>query len=156
MWAAYRATRYVAITDESEIVIRVDQRSPALDARLAADGLVSWCFITAANPNSKLLGAAENADRNEALQARIEAAGLEFLHGEGRGETRGEARGETSGEGNDEAGNWPAEPSFLVLGLSRECSVELARAFEQVAVVFGEIGRAAELVDCRVGTGARG
>ena len=43
---------------------------------------------------------------------------------------------------------WPAEASFLILGISREAAVLLGRQFGQNAIVCGMLGQAAELVDC--------
>jgi len=50
------------------------------------------------------------------------------------------------GVGRDPRGEWPAEPSVLVLGISRREAEILGRSYEQNAVVFVERGGAPELV----------
>ena len=50
------------------------------------------------------------------------------------------------GVGKGDTGDWPPEPSFLVLGISREVATQLAAHHEQCAYVFGEVGAPAELV----------
>lgn len=155
LWSAYQQTRYVAWPQAdgaagraakvaelsvragaprpAELVIKVGTATPALDALLAAQATASWCFVTAANPASERLPEAENLERNRVLLAELEAAGLVVWPGEGRGAE----------------GTWPPEPSFLVLGLDRARARELGRRYGQNAVVFGEAGRPAELIDCR-------
>jgi len=154
MWSAYQQTRYVAWPDRDaaaragrggpagarELEIRVGASSPALDAFLAARGAASWCFVTAANPGSERRSDAENARRNRNLEAELEAAGLVALRGEGRGAD----------------GAWPAEPSFLVLGVDRDEALRLGGRHGQNAVVFGEVGGPAELIDCRGAEPAHG
>ena len=49
------------------------------------------------------------------------------------------------GEGRDPRGEWPAEASVLVLGISRREAEILGRSYEQNAIVFIERGQAPEL-----------
>jgi hypothetical protein len=133
LWAAYLETSYVAEVDGTEIELRIGRRSPALDAVLRAAGETTWCFVTAWNPDSRSLDESVNRERNARLREAIESAGLAFHAGEGRGRD----------------GDWPPEASFLVLGPSRSDAIELGRRFGQLAIVRGELGGVAELVDCR-------
>jgi hypothetical protein len=55
-WKAYRDTLFEARTPRGTIRIRIDARTPALDALLAERRAQSWCFITASNPRSEVLG----------------------------------------------------------------------------------------------------
>jgi hypothetical protein len=132
LWEAYRSTHYVVFGPEGELVLQVGAGSEALDRLLDDRGVRTWCFITAWNPASVRLDARANRARNAALKREIEAGGHEVLDGEGRGV----------------AGDWPAEASLLVLGIERAPAIGLAQRFGQRAIVAGERGAAAELVDC--------
>jgi hypothetical protein len=61
-----------------------------------------------------------NLRRQEMLAAELRSRSLVFLPGAGRHPTNG----------------WPAEPSFLVLGLALEASKNLGRHYEQNAMVW--------------------
>jgi len=50
------------------------------------------------------------------------------------------------GMGRDPGGEWPSEPSVLVLGISRREAEVLGRSYDQNAIVFYEKDTAAELV----------
>lgn len=52
------------------------------------------------------------------------------------------------GEGVGTGGDWPSEPSLLVLGIGGSEAVELGRAFGQVAIVIGRLGAPARLCFC--------
>ena len=73
-------------------------------------------------------------DANEAAQSKLEAeltaAGLSFLRG----------------EGVDPSGQWPGEPSVLVLGISGDEAQRLGRAFGQNAIVVAGRDAVARLV----------
>ena len=138
LWSAYVATRYVVFADDAgEIVLRIGECAPELDALLERAGASSWCFVTAANPDSRPLDEATNDARNAELQRWLADRQLVSFPGEGRGDD----------------GAWPPEPSFLVLGLERRDGVALGRRFGQRAIVVGALGGRAELVDCRTAAG---
>ena len=123
---AYRAADYVVAGPQ--VVIRVGEPNAALDALLGAAGCAA--FLTAANPGSGRRDEEENRRLVADLANALDAAGWRRLEGEGR----------------DRAGAWPAEPSFLVLGIPRRQSLELARRFGQNGFVWCERGAAPELV----------
>jgi hypothetical protein len=125
---AYRATAYTAETPPGRLVLRVDAASPELDRLLAEHGVTTWAYITAYNPGSVPTAAAENEARQRELRDAVERAGYAFFEGAGVGE------------------GWPPEQSLLVLGVTAEGGGELARRFEQVAVVVGERGGVARLL----------
>ena len=112
---------------EAGPVLRIGAHSPDLDRLLEAHGAASAAFVTAANPR----GEAGAASANEAAMAALRAS---------------LAWRSLPGEGRDPAGRWSAEPSVLVLGISRAEAEALGRRFEQNAIVFVEKGGAPELV----------
>lgn len=124
---AYRATTYRV----GSLALRVDTPTPpALDALLEGRGLDEYAYLTAVNPRSRPLPDAENRRRMAALRAALDEDGWVYL----------------LGEAVADAALWPPEPSLLVLGLPAARAVELARAFEQNALVVGRRGGAARLV----------
>ena len=126
--AAPRSTHYVvdAGADPGEgalfdpIVLEIDVPSPALLALHRRRGVDCSCFITACNPFSRPLDAHSNQLRQDDLAADLRYRSLSYLSGEGRHPSNG----------------WPAEPSFLVLGLALEAAKSLGRRHEQNAVVW--------------------
>ena len=132
LWAAYRRTVFEARTPLGLIEIRVDQRHEDLDRLLERTGHESWCLITAWNPGSRPLSLEENRRRNALLRDQIVREGRPFHEGIGRGEDP----------------KWAPEESFLVLGVARDEAIELGRSWGQIAVVWGERGKGAELVGC--------
>jgi hypothetical protein len=125
---AHRATDYVVEAlsglgpegGYQPLVLRIDTASPALHALHRRHAVDCSCFITACNPFSQRLDEQTNLRRQEALEAELRQRSLTFLPGAGRHPTNG----------------WPAEPSFLVLGLALEASKNLGRHFEQNAIVW--------------------
>lgn len=129
---AYLATTYRCRAPRGGIDIRIGQSHVRLDSLLREHASRSWCFITACNPQSKRLGSVENRLRNSELRQEIDSRGWIVFEGEGIGDS----------------GDWPAEPSFLVLGIGRREAIGLARRFDQAAIVAGEAGKPAELILC--------
>jgi hypothetical protein len=126
--AAYEQAHYVVFGDP-DLVLRIGERHPGLDALLEEDGASTAAFITPANPRGELWTAEEN-----------EAALHTFL----------ESLRETSytcheGEGRNPAGDW-VEPSLLIVGISRPAAEVLAEKLEQNAIVFVARGRAPSLI----------
>jgi hypothetical protein len=131
--AAFRATTYrVFVTHEAPIDLRIGERSARLDALLEKHAIETWAFITAWNPGSHRIPAEENEARQAALLSLLRERGLHFFDG--------------SGIPADSA--WQAEPSVLVLGISVDDAVELGRRFDQLAIVAGQCGKAADLIYC--------
>ena len=128
--AAYEATAYwVQAGPERRFAIRCGVRSTDVDELLAAAGVETWAFITAANPRSVRLSDADNAARMAGLVDALRDRGHTHLPGAGKG---------------DDA-DWPAEPSLLVLGIAEGEAEALARAFDQHAIVVGRRGEPARL-----------
>ena len=119
--AAYQDTDYVVRVRQGQFVLRIGQVSPELQALYAETGRDSAVFITAFNPEGALQADALNQAAHEALRRALSALTGLLFEGEGCGT-------------EDNAG-WPAEKSFLALGIYREESARLGRQFRQDAVV---------------------
>ena len=127
---AYEKAEY-AIHGEPEIVLRVGERSAGLDALLAEANAASAAFISSANPYGELTNELENQAARRAFETVITAS-WGWFPGEGRDP--------------DPGGEWPAEPSALILDIPLDEAMRIGRAFGQNAIVFVEKGRAPELV----------
>lgn len=126
--ASYLAAEYVVL-GEPAIVLRIGERNEALDALLADAGAGTAAFVTAANPGGRRADPVENALAVEALLRAQREAGYACVPGEGR----------------DPRGEWAAEPSVLVLGISRGEAEILGRSYEQNAIVVIVRGHAPQL-----------
>jgi Protein of unknown function (DUF3293) len=128
---AYRATDFVLFdTGDGEVVVNVGRWSAAFEQVLAARGAETAIIVTAYNPRSVVLPDAENAARHTQMTALLDARGYDYALGEGR----------------DPTGQWKAELECVVFGISVEAGLDLARAFDQNAIVFIRRGAEAELV----------
>lgn len=126
---AYNRALYV-VFGEPELVIRIGEPNADLDALLEDHESQTAAFVSAANPHGERQPAAENQAAAEALLKSEFLSGHAWFQGEGR----------------DPAGQWPAEPSVLVIGLSRKDAVALGFVYGQNAIVFMQKGKAPELV----------
>lgn len=127
--AAYRATAFHVFA-QPPFALRIDERSKAVAALMAAHDASCAAFITAWNPESEPTSDAANAEAQRRLAAAVERGGYKWLPGEGRGATS----------------DWPAEESLLVLGLPRGKAKELGRTFRQNAVVWVGTDAVPELI----------
>jgi hypothetical protein len=130
VWDAYRRTTYRILAGGEVIDIRIGSAAAALDELLDEHSVTTWAFVTAWNPQSRPLPAADNETRQQLLVSEIARRGWKALPG--------------LGIGDDE--RWPPEESVLILGISRTDAVALARRFDQAAIVFGRRHGTAELV----------
>ena len=127
--AAYLSADYV-VFGEPEMVLRIGEPSAELDTLLEAEGAETACYVTAANPHGRRAAEAENVLATTALLESQRRAGYACFAGEGRDPKR----------------EWRAEPSVLVIGISRADAQVLGRSYEQNAIVFVRKGDAPELV----------
>lgn len=116
---AYRQTRFKVFAEPAGFTLLIGQHSPDLAALMADRGGGIAAFITAENPASIPTSADENARKQMALKAELEAIGALVMPGEG--------------EGADPA--WPPETSWLALGITREQARALGIAYGQYAIV---------------------
>ncbi|MBS0261646.1 MAG: DUF3293 domain-containing protein, partial [Planctomycetes bacterium] len=140
--SAYEATSYwVDDAPGGSFALRCGAHCRELDTLLSGAGQTSWIYITACNPQSERLSEAENEQRLHALTERLLLRQPQTVvyHGRGVGQ----------------AGDWPAEPSLLVLGLDAAQGQMLAREFGQTAFLAGRAGQRVELVWTATGDSGR-
>lgn len=114
------------------IILRINEKNPALDALLSKHGVSNWAFVTAFNPASETHPREQNLVLNRKLSERIRLAGYAALEG----------------HDHSDCDAWPDEESFFILGINKDAARELGREFGQVGIVCGRRGEAAELVYC--------
>lgn len=124
---AYNQTEY--FVDEFDKPIQIGQTNAEVEELLNQYNVDSWCFITAWNPMSVELTLQENLERNNQLKEDLSQYKI------------------FAGEGSDPKGEWQPERSFLVLGISKNNAEGLAEKYRQRAIVFGEKGKPAELLE---------
>jgi hypothetical protein len=127
--AAYAATDFVVFDGPEQWAIHVGVASPRVDALMDRHGAACATIVTAFNPRSRVLPPEANKARHQSLVRLLEERGLTFLLGEGR----------------DPCGQWTAETECIVFGISLAEGLEIARRFDQNAVVFVERGKAPRL-----------
>jgi hypothetical protein len=128
---AYLATNYwVEDAPGGRFCIRSGEPCPELDRLLEASGLSDWAYVTACNPGSELLSEEENAGRTLSLEEGLRGLGYAIFHGRGIG---------TSGD-------WPPEPSLLILGICPAQARAIGGAFGQNAIIIGRRGQIARLI----------
>lgn len=130
LWEAYVRTTYRVLREDEKVWdIQIGHFHPCLDQYLHERGLHTWVFITAWNPGSRLLSSEENRRRNQALLQWIVESALPYFPGLGMGAD----------------GDWPAEESYWVAGLSRKMALEWGQFWGQNAVVWGKLRQKAGL-----------
>jgi len=126
--AEYTAAHYYVC--EPAQTLRVGAKHPWLDALLTQQGHRCWAFLSAENPLSTPLNRAQNTQRTQQLATDLQATGLPTF----------------AAEGQDPTGEWPAEQSFLVLGLDTKKAQRLALKYQQNAYLGGQIQQEAQLI----------
>lgn len=128
--AAFRATVYRIETPAGRFDLRVGQALPGAFADwLAAQKLAFWGVVTAYNPASRRLPDEINRQASVALFEAASAAGWRAFPACNLAD----------------AGDWPPEPGWLLLGGDEAGLCALAQGFAQVAVVCGARGEAPRL-----------
>ncbi|WDE97038.1 DUF3293 domain-containing protein [Lentisphaera profundi] len=123
---AYKATDY--LVPEFDLCIKIDQLSRDLNDLCESRKISSWVFITAFNPQSKLLDLEDNQERNTALENDIKD--YDFYH--------------ALGKPHDQ--KWPVEESFFIININLEQALLLAKKYQQNAIVFGLQNSEAKLI----------
>jgi hypothetical protein len=118
------------VGDGADVTLNIGKHNRDFDRVLDQRQATTAVVVTAYNPRSVVLSEAENAARHVALTALLEARGHDYALGEGR----------------DPTGHWKPELECVVFGIPVETGLELARRFEQNAIVFVEKGGVPALV----------
>ena len=127
---AYLETIYRIASQPAPIDIRIGEPNAALDELLEKNGARQWAFVTASNPQSRPLCDDDNARRNAEMKRSLHEAGWRTVDGAGLPCRPG----------------WQTEHSVLIVGIDRQAAMELARRWEQNAIVYGTLGQAPELL----------
>jgi hypothetical protein len=128
--AAYRATDYVLfVAGGRDVTLNIGRPNPVFDRILEERAAKTAVIVTAYNPRSVVLSETENRARHVRLVQFVQSKGYDFALGEGR----------------DPSGQWTAEVECVVFGISAAAGLELARTFDQNAIVFVARGGAPEL-----------
>lgn len=120
--AAYQATDYRVELSEQSVVLRIGVAHPGFASWLGQRRYDKFAIVTAYNPGSVLLAESDNQLRHGALLTAVRQRGIPFRFGENRAD----------------AGDWPPEPSVVLLGVPVDVARALGRQFAQNAIVIGE------------------
>ncbi|PYV74245.1 MAG: hypothetical protein DMG97_09285 [Acidobacteria bacterium] len=129
---AYKRTQFIVDLPDRQTIICHGQRNGVIEQILAEHAAKTGAFITAHNPRSQRLSDAENRERHRLLIADVKKQGFAYLTGSGIGEDHG----------------WPAEESLLVIGTTHDQAIALGTKHGQLAIVWVETGKAAQIVLC--------
>lgn len=121
---AYAQARYTVQVNGREIILPAGGNSDELRDLLCAEDVASCALVTAFNPLGHKTDMAENRRLQHQL---VQTAARRWRY--------------YSAAGSDPAGQWPPEPSLLILDIKLEQARELARAYRQNAFLYGEDGR---------------
>ena len=139
LFEAYRLTDFI-VQSQPSITLKIGQESCELKKVFKDANVSCAAFITAWNPYSRPTAQEDNIKNQNLLIERINEAGLRFI----------------DGVGQDPSGQWPGEPSLLVLGMPRQDAIRLGAEFGQNAIVWTDEGGVPELVSCSDGAGING
>ena len=126
----YEAAVYRVWDADELITFRIDKPNPDLDKLLDTHNTRMAAFITAHNPGSRVLSAADNDLAHEQLIVELRDCGLCWQ----------------AGVGVDPTGEWKPETSVMVFGIDRTTSTALAGQFRQNAYVWIQRGEPPLLV----------
>ncbi|OTP76420.1 hypothetical protein PAMC26577_11050 [Caballeronia sordidicola] len=116
---AYEETEYRVFGDLPMTLHIGVHNAQLADLHLAHDVDCS-AFITAANPLSEPTDDASNLSHQAKLADDLNLQDFQFI----------------SGTGQHPSGDWPGEPSFLVLGVSLDAAKEVGARYKQNAIVW--------------------
>ncbi len=127
---AYERTRYVVDAPEGAFDLVIGLPQPRLLALYQAEAVSSAAFLTAWNPFSQQASPEDNRTWQAEMERRAEALAVTQIR------SRGVAM----------SGDWPAEDSTVLLGISLADATMLGREFRQNAFVWCGEGAVPELI----------
>ena len=116
---AYLETNY-HVHGATPLTLNIGFANAGLAALHKAHSVASSAYVTACNPFSQALDDSVNDARQAVLAGELQQRSLSYIEGIGQHPRNG----------------WLGEPSFLVLGLSREAAKALGNRHEQNAIVW--------------------
>ena len=116
---AYKSTNFEVLTQET-FVLKIHYQNEHLRSLYKQYLINTACFITAYNPFSETVSKLENEEAQLRLLEDIKASELPYF----------------SGIGSDPSGEWEGEPSFLILGISKNSAEALGKRYQQNAIVW--------------------
>ena len=125
---SYKATTYRV--PDLKLDIRIGEKNKRLDFILENQIKKTWAFITAWNPESKLLSSKENKDRNDRLRSKLK--GYQTF----------------DSLGIPKNADWIPEESFFIIGINQEDAIKLGVMFKQNAILCGKKNQSARLIFC--------
>lgn len=128
---AYRNTEYCVFAPTGTIRLSAYGESPELAELHKSFDVTSSAFITAYSPQGQSTEEGCDKRNQEHLVADVSSR-WQLL----------------PGEGADPQGEWPPEPSLLVLGICLDDAMRLGRKYQQHAIVFGTFGGQTKLYAC--------
>lgn len=128
--AAYQAALYRVDAAPTPFVLRIGERSLSLADLHALHRVTCSAYVTACNPHGMLQADAQNRRALARLERELAERGYAVY----------------GGAGTDADGDWPGEPSLLVLGIERPDAIDLGRAYGQNAIVWCGANAVPELV----------
>jgi len=118
---SYLAASYQVQTDRvGRIILRIGRRSAQLATLLQTTGNTCAVYITAYNPESRITPLKENQAAIASLYEQLTRQS-HFIY---------------RGKSIDPSGEWPAEESFLALGINLPVAKSIGRKFGQNAIVW--------------------
>jgi hypothetical protein len=119
LFQAYAETHY-NVHGLEKFTLKIGELCPALLQLFDQTNALCAAFVTAYNPFSEQLTATQNEALQTALKADLKKRSLKFI----------------DGIGQHPNGQWPGEPSVLILDLDLAAATTLARHYEQNAFVW--------------------
>ena len=129
---SYQNTLYTSVIG---ITIQVGRPNADLDSILEEGHLGSAVYITAWNPFSEMKSSIDNTIANNSLKEDL----LKYV----------DDKHIIKGIGKDAKEEWPGEESYLVLGISMNEGLLLAKKYCQNAFIYHSVSQASELIIAR-------
>ena len=118
------------VFDQTPFVLKVGKRNVDLMEVHRKHECTSSTFITGCNPYSQIASEVQNVQAQSSLALKLTEISIKVIEG----------------FGEDRDGLWPAEPSFLALGVSLDVSKSLGLEFHQNAIIWASEDATPQLV----------
>lgn len=118
--AAFKQAVYQVHAPDGDLILRIGARHTRLAALLRRENCRGAAILTAYNPQAQLCDDSFNEAVQETLLCSLQHQGLQWW----------------PAVNLDPSGQWPPEPSFLVLNISLHQARWQARRFNQLAFVY--------------------